>query len=206
MADRPAACEQPVVWNVADHIDVWRGSGMAQVRPTLGHDAARVRLVERRKDRAGEGRGILGHDGTEPDVDRRLAVSEEVEQGLRRLVAVGLLVLDEVRQVDVRAPLLRLGYQAFWPQVGEGHLVIVEQRGAVGERDGREVQRLCAEGVYQITDAGPDEEVNDPVREKVLHRTMRARSIRANGCGKAVVAPQGMVKIMCSGICSASAQ
>ena len=38
---------------------------------------------------------------------------------------------DEVREVDVRAPVLRLGYQALRPQVGEGDLVIVQRAGDV---------------------------------------------------------------------------
>ena len=50
-----------------------------------------------------------------------------VEQGLRRLVGLGLFVRDEVREVDVGAPVLGLGDQAFRPQVGEGNFVILQK-------------------------------------------------------------------------------
>ena len=35
-------------------------------------------------------------------------------------------------------------------------------------------QGLRAERVHQVADAGPDEQVDDPIGEEVLHRTMRA--------------------------------
>src|SRR4029077_16894574 len=105
---------------------------------------------------------------------RRLAGSEEVAQGRRRLVGVSLLVLDEVRQVNVRAPVLWLGYQAGRPQVGEGHFVILEKRRAVGEGEGRQLQGLGAERIHQVADAGPDEQIDDAVRKEILYRAMRA--------------------------------
>src|SRR4030095_8316650 len=81
-----------------------------------------------------------------------------------------------------------LGYKAVWPQVGEGNLVVIEQRGAVGERDRGEVQGLRTEGVHQVDDAGPHEQVDDPIGEKVLHRAMRpgidaGERVRERTCG-----------------------
>ena len=52
----------------------------------------------------------------EPDVNRRLAGGEKVDQRARRLVGVRLIVKREIRLLDVRAPLRRLGQPTGRPQ------------------------------------------------------------------------------------------
>jgi hypothetical protein len=52
--------------------------------------------------------------------------------------------------------------------------VVVEQRRAVGEGHGREPEGLRAERVDQVADAGPDQQVDDPVGEEALHRAVGA--------------------------------
>ena len=84
--------------------------------------------------------------------------------------------------------------------------MIVQQRRAVGEGEGRQLQRLRAKRVDQVADAGPDDQVDDAVGEEVLHRAMGAGIDLGEGMRKLRVALHGMVKIMWSGMCSASAQ
>jgi hypothetical protein len=73
----------------------------------------------------------------EPDVNRRLAGGEKVDQRARWLVGVRLIVKREIRQLDVRASLRRLGQQTGRPQVGERDLVVLEQRRAIDETQRR---------------------------------------------------------------------
>src|SRR5262245_11439694 len=92
MADGAAPREQPVVWAVTDQKDVRRERPVAEMRPAFRHDAARAGLLERREDGAGDGGRVFDVDRAEPDIDRRFAGGEEVEQRGRRLVSVRLVV------------------------------------------------------------------------------------------------------------------
>ena len=188
MADGPAAREEPVVRAVADHIHVRGRRLAAELRPALRDDAARAGLRQGREDGPADGGGILDHGGSEADVDRRRSGGEEVEQLARRLVDVRLVVEDEVRQVDVRAPVRRLGHQPGRPQIGEGDLIVVQQRRLPSASvSGASPSVLLAEVVDQIADAAPDEQVSHSIRQVVRTGRCSPGGMRANGWGNALV-------------------